>query len=195
MLALPRTAEYALRAVSYIAEHEATGPVPVSAIAEALGAPQNYLSKTLYHLGVLGVVQSVRGVQGGYRLGMPAAQCRLATIVAPFLPQLEHHCIMGHVHCSEATPCGAHRRWMQVNDTARTFFSELTMADLLAPPVTATTTVNELLRRYPASAAVLNRMAIDTCCGGGLSLEKAAEAAGLPFPTLLAALRPVLEAA
>ena len=38
MLTLPRTAEYALRAVSYIAEHGAEGPVSVSAIAEALGA-------------------------------------------------------------------------------------------------------------------------------------------------------------
>ena len=137
MLSLPRTAEYALRAVSYVAEHQGGGPVPVSAIAQALGAPRNYLSKVLYQLGASGVLRSVRGVQGGYLLGVQPDQCRLADIVEPFLAESEHPCIMGHVRCSEDTPCGAHRRWLEVRQTARAFFAELTMADLLSPPVTA----------------------------------------------------------
>jgi Rrf2 family transcriptional regulator, iron-sulfur cluster assembly transcription factor len=132
MLALPQTAEYALRAVSYVAEHEPGGPVPVSAIAEALGAPQNYLSKTLHQLGVLGVLRSVRGTHGGYLLGAPAGRLRLADVVGPFLPPVEHRCIMGHARCSDDAACGAHWRWKEVNDTARAFFTELTLADLLA---------------------------------------------------------------
>ena len=195
MLALPRTAEYALRAVSYIAEHQDDGPVPVSEIATALSAPQNYLSKTLYRLGALGVLESVRGVQGGYRLGVVPEQCRLASIVEPFLAESEHHCIMGHVRCSEEMPCGAHRRWMAVLDTARSFFSELTMADLLTPPVTGATTVNDLLLRYARTAPVLSGLGIDTCCGGGQSLEEAARGAGLTLAELLARLKPALEAA
>ena len=132
MLALPQTAEYALRAVSYIAEHEHAGPVPVSAIAASLGAPQNYLSKTLHQLGTLGVLRSVRGAQGGYLLGVPAADLKLETIVAPFLPPTEHRCIMGRTRCSDDAPCGAHSRWKQVKETARGFFAELTIADLMA---------------------------------------------------------------
>jgi Rrf2 family protein len=133
MLTLPRTAEYALRAVSYIAEHQDEGPVAVPAIAEALGAPRNYLSKTLYRLGAAGVLQSVRGVRGGYRLAMTPGECRISSIVEPFLAETEHHCIMGRVRCDPSAPCGAHGRWMDVQQTARTFFSELTMADLLSP--------------------------------------------------------------
>ena len=195
MLALPRTAEYALRAVSYIAEHQDRGPVPVSEIAQALGAPQNYLSKTLYRLGALGVLESVRGVQGGYRLGGAPEQCRLASIVEPFLAESDHHCIMGRVRCSDEVPCGAHRRWMVVLDTARSFFSELTMADLLTSPVTGATTVNDLLLRYARTAPVLTGLGIDICCGGGQSLEEAARGAGLTLAELLARLRPALEAA
>jgi Rrf2 family iron-sulfur cluster assembly transcriptional regulator len=137
MLALPRTAEYALRAVCYIAEHQSAGPVPVPEIAEALGAPANYLSKTLHQLGALGILQSARGPQGGYRLGMAPNQCRLGSIVEPFLTESEHRCIMGHAHCSAEEPCGAHGRWMEVRDTAMEFFSELTMADLLDSPANA----------------------------------------------------------
>ncbi|MDQ2670003.1 MAG: Rrf2 family transcriptional regulator [Gemmatimonadota bacterium] len=131
MILLPQTAEYALRAVSYIAEHEHAGPVPVSAIAAALGAPQNYLSKTLHQLGALGVLSSVRGKHGGYRLGMPAEKLKLQLIVEPFLQPSEHRCIMGRERCGDDAPCGAHWRWKQVKDTARTFFAELTVADLL----------------------------------------------------------------
>lgn len=132
MLILPQTADYALRAMSYIAEHQALGPVPVSAVAEALGAPRNYLSKTLYRLSELGLLRSVRGARGGYCLGVPARQVRLADIVEPFLPVVEQHCIMGHPRCREEVPCGAHRRWKQVQDTARSFFADLSLGDLLA---------------------------------------------------------------
>ena len=132
MLALPQTAEYALRAVCSIAEHQDAGPVPGPAVARALGAPQNYLSKTLHQLGTRGVLASVRGVQGGYRLGGAPESIRLGGIVEPFLPASEHRCIMGRTRCRDDAPCGAHWRWKEVNDTARRFFDELTIADLLA---------------------------------------------------------------
>jgi len=132
MLALPQTAEYALRAVCYIAEHEHAGPVPVPAIAASLGAPRNYLSKTLYQLGTLGVLRSIRGTKGGYRLGTRADRLRLSSIVEPFLPETENRCIMGRTGCRDEAPCGAHERWKEVRETARAFFQKLTVADLLA---------------------------------------------------------------
>jgi Rrf2 family protein len=131
MLALPQTAEYALRAVSYIAEHQADGPVPVWAIAQALGAPQNYLSKTLNELGAAGILRSVRGARGGYLLGAPASELRLAAIVEPYLPTTKHRCIMGRTRCQDDAPCGAHWRWKQVRDVTSAFFVELTVGDLL----------------------------------------------------------------
>ena len=39
-------------------------------------------------------------------------------------------------------------------------------------------TVNDLLREESRAAAVLNRLGIDTCCGGMLTLEEASRAAG-----------------
>ena len=140
MLALPQTAEYALRAVSYIAEHEHAGPVPVPAIAAALGAPQNYLSKILHQLGARAVLRSVRGARGGYCLGMRADRLHLAMIVEPFLAATENRCIMGRTRCRDDAPCGAHWRWKEVKDTARAFFADLTVADLLAgAPMTRST--------------------------------------------------------
>ncbi|HLS46939.1 MAG TPA: DUF542 domain-containing protein [Gemmatimonadales bacterium] len=39
-------------------------------------------------------------------------------------------------------------------------------------------TVNDLLRELPESGATLNRLGIDTCCGGSMTLTEAAESAG-----------------
>lgn len=56
-------------------------------------------------------------------------------------------------------------------------------------------TVNDLLRETPAAAAVLNRLGIDTCCGGSLSLAEAAASVGLPLARLLAAIQHPTEVA
>jgi regulator of cell morphogenesis and NO signaling len=63
------------------------------------------------------------------------------------------------------------------------------------PSFATARTVNDLLRETPAAAAVLNRLGIDTCCGGSLSLAEAAASVGLPLAELLAALPQPTEAA
>lgn len=143
MLMIPQTAEYALRAVSYIAEHEAAGPVPVSMVARALEAPQNYLSKTLHELGRAGVLRSTRGVRGGYRLGAPPGEIRLSDIVEPYLSDAPRRCIMGHERCQDEAPCGAHRRWRELNELGRAFFADLTLGDLLGGAAAAADPLSE----------------------------------------------------
>ncbi|HJP57011.1 MAG TPA: DUF542 domain-containing protein [Gemmatimonadales bacterium] len=62
------------------------------------------------------------------------------------------------------------------------------------PSLAPALTVNDLLRERPEAAAVLNRLGIDTCCGGSLTLADAAASVGLPLAELLAAVRPPLGA-
>ncbi len=69
---LSQTAEYALRTVLYLAARQGDGLFRVSEIAEELGIPQNYLSKTLHILARAGVLHSSRGKHGGFRLAKPA---------------------------------------------------------------------------------------------------------------------------
>ncbi len=47
-------------------------------------------------------------------------------------------------------------------------------------------TVNDLLRIVPESAATLNRMGIDTCCGGSLLVAEAAASAGTTVEAITA---------
>ncbi|MDQ2669909.1 MAG: DUF542 domain-containing protein [Gemmatimonadota bacterium] len=57
------------------------------------------------------------------------------------------------------------------------------------------TSVNDLLRRAPATGAIFNHFGVDICCGGGLPLDQAAQEAGVPLDELVAALEPALQAA
>jgi iron-sulfur cluster repair protein YtfE (RIC family) len=53
-------------------------------------------------------------------------------------------------------------------------------------------TVNEVLAAAPGTAEIFNRLGVDTCCGGTLTLPDAARAAGIAPGELRAALEPAL---
>lgn len=57
-------------------------------------------------------------------------------------------------------------------------------------------TVNEVIRRYPATVALFSRWGIDSCCGGGLPVAEAAQRHGVDLATVAAELeRAVRDAA
>lgn len=129
---LSQTAEYALRAVLYLAERADDGTVRVGEMAQALRIPHNYLSKILHRLARAGVLASTRGKTGGFQLAVPADRLRLYEIVAPFDRIDERRrCLMGRPQCNDSTACAAHSRWKHVADTVATFFRETSIADLL----------------------------------------------------------------
>lgn len=51
--------------------------------------------------------------------------------------------------------------------------------------ITESMTVNEVLQRWPESAAVLNRYTLDMCCGGAMPLSLAAASAGVAVADLV----------
>ncbi len=131
---LSQTAEYALRAALYMAEHGDAEPYRVTQLAEALRIPQNYLSKTMHILARQGILTSARGKHGGFRLAQPAAKIPLLEVIRPF-DQLEarRQCLLGRPTCSDATPCAAHARWKDLADTTTAFFRDTTLADIISP--------------------------------------------------------------
>jgi Rrf2 family protein len=72
-------------------------------IAEALGASEAHLSKVLQRLGRAGLVDSVRGPRGGFRLIRPAKDVTLLevweAIEGPLHPT---HCLFGRPVCTRA---------------------------------------------------------------------------------------------
>lgn len=129
---ISQTAEYALRAVLYLAQHGDARPVRVGEMAESLRIPRNYLAKILHQLARHDVLVSLRGKAGGFRLAGSADELPLSTIITPFDRVDERRrCLLGRPQCSDRTACAAHTRWKEVADTVAEFFRETTVADLL----------------------------------------------------------------
>lgn len=53
--------------------------------------------------------------------------------------------------------------------------------------------VRRVIERYPATRAVFDRFGLDTCCGGGASVEQAARLHGVDGAALCTALRAAAE--
>jgi Rrf2 family protein len=127
---LNQTAEYALRAVLFLAAQEDRTPRAVGVVADALHVPQNYLSKVLHVLAREQILNSMRGPTGGFWLGRPADALTLADVISPFDP-VEDRCLLVRRKCSEIDPCTAHHEWKSVSRHIRRFFRDTTVAALL----------------------------------------------------------------
>jgi Rrf2 family iron-sulfur cluster assembly transcriptional regulator len=129
---LSNSAEYALKAVLYIAA--APGhPVRAVEIAQALSLPRNYLSKILNSLSSGGILKSFRGRTGGFALARNPEEITLAEIVAKFdrLAASPPACLMGAGGCDERNKCSAHLQWTNVQREVTSFFETTTVAQLL----------------------------------------------------------------
>ncbi len=130
---LSRTAEHALRAVLVLARRSGDPPLSAEQIADALGAPANYLSKTLAVLARRGIVESVRGRNGGFRLALDPDEITVARVVETFdeRPSLGM-CLLGDRPCNPASPCVAHDCWIELTTAARAPLAATTISSLLS---------------------------------------------------------------
>lgn len=131
---LNHSADYALRAVLFVARHADGGLCSADTIATALGVPRNYLGKVLHGLVRARVLASVRGPHGGFRLAADADALTLEQVVGGFqrLPE-RRVCLLGDRPCDAAQPCGVHQRWQHMTDPIARFFRETTVAVMLEP--------------------------------------------------------------
>jgi Rrf2 family protein len=129
---LNQTVEYALRAVIFVAR-QPSNSFRAADVASEIDAPRDYVAKILGQLVRVGILESVRGPTGGFRLATPAATVRLADVVAAFRRTAQRRCLLGHGVCGNNPSCAAHRRWAPVAETLDGFFADTTIADLLSP--------------------------------------------------------------
>jgi Rrf2 family protein len=78
---ISRTVGYALQATLQLAEAEPGTPIPCSKLAAQGGMPERFLLQILRNLVTHGILQSTRGVEGGYALERPADQISLLDLI------------------------------------------------------------------------------------------------------------------
>ena len=125
------TAEYALRAVSYLAvEHDQ--PRTVHQIAEATQVPPDYLSKVLQELSKLGLVRSQRGLYGGFTLLREPVDLTVLEVVRAVSPlhRIED-CPLHREGHGPGKLCPLHRLLDEATAHMERSFAGATIADLV----------------------------------------------------------------
>jgi Rrf2 family protein len=79
---LTRSSAYALTAMACLARRGTTGLVPSHSLAaEATAIPERFLLKLLLPLVSAGILRSVRGPGGGYKLARPASDISVLDVI------------------------------------------------------------------------------------------------------------------
>jgi Rrf2 family protein len=125
-LMLNQTSIYALRAMGFLAQQKDNNPVLSSTIAKEMDIPKNFLSKILNRLVQDGLLQAIRGRNGGVALAKPPSQIRLYEVVNLFMMINNFKkCFLGLQTCDGT--CGLHIRWKIIAEQFEKILNETTV--------------------------------------------------------------------
>jgi len=132
-------AEYGVRLMVELGRQPGSGPVSLSAVAEAERLPLSYLEHLVAKLRKAGLVTSTRGAHGGYRLARGADEITLDVVVEALEGQIApmecfHESPEGKVLCSHETDdhgCATRLLWMRVQGGVTKALAGTTLAELV----------------------------------------------------------------
>jgi FeS assembly SUF system regulator len=134
MLRVSRLTDYATVVMTCIAAHPAD-VISTAQIADESRLELPTVSKLLKALGHASLVESFRGVNGGYRLARPASEISLAQIVEALEgPIGMTECSTSKGHCDRESQCGVRGSWQQINNVLDNALRNVSLADMLKPP-------------------------------------------------------------
>jgi Rrf2 family protein len=127
--------EYALRALLVLGLNYGPSVVQIQIISRQQNIPKRFLEQILNDLKSAGIVQSKRGVAGGYRLARPPEEITLASIVrhieGPLAPV---GCVSGHFYkkcsCPDESRCAIRSVMKEIRDAVVAIAERVTIAEL-----------------------------------------------------------------
>ena len=129
---LSKTAEYALRAMVYVALQAAAGKkTGIKEVARELELPLHFIGKILQDLVRKGIIASVKGPNGGFYLSRAASDITIMDVVR-VIDGVEafKRCGLGLKHCSDTHPCPLHHEFKKYRDGLAELFTTRTIQDL-----------------------------------------------------------------
>jgi Rrf2 family iron-sulfur cluster assembly transcriptional regulator len=126
-----RHAEYAIRAMTFLAMLPPGRLAGAREIAESEHIPMAFLWKILQNLTRRRLIRSSKGVRGGYELALPAESLTLYRIVE-ITDNIDRisQCVLGLPHCSDEHACPLHETWKQLRINMINMLHQNTLSDL-----------------------------------------------------------------
>ena len=126
---------YALRVMIDLAEHNTRDYIPLADIAKRQEISEKYLESIVGILSKKGLVESLRGKGGGYRLNRSPEEYTVASILKVTEGSLAPvACLENEVNtCPRAAECRTIDMWTKLYKLIDDFFEGVTIADLIRP--------------------------------------------------------------
>lgn len=122
---------YAVTAMLDVALHSQDGPVPLADISERQGISLSYLEQLFSRLRKAGLVASVRGPGGGYRLGEDANDIAVGMVIAAVDESVDATKCHGKADCQGGVRCLTHTLWHDLSSRISGFLNNITLGELM----------------------------------------------------------------
>lgn len=134
MLRISSRGRYGVKAVFELARRYGRGPVSLTVVARAQGISEPYLEQLMPALKRAGVVEAVRGAQGGYQLAVPPAAVTVGDVVRALEGPIMLTTCTGDdpQECPEVERCIGPDVWTRVQEALVATMDAMTFADLVA---------------------------------------------------------------
>ena len=133
MLKLTKKADYGLIALRHLASVPAA-TASTKDIADAYHLPVPLLAKVLQKLKAAGILQSVAGTNGGYKLSRrPERITALEVVRAIDGPVILTHCFTEHGVCDQSDNCTVREPLRRVHEAILELLNDFKIADLAEP--------------------------------------------------------------
>lgn len=114
-----------------IALYEADKPVTLAGISERQSISLSYLEQLFSRLRRQGLVTSVRGPGGGYRLAKAHHEISVSNIITAVDELIDATQCGGNENCHDEGRCMTHDLWTALNGKILEYLSGVTLADMV----------------------------------------------------------------
>lgn len=133
MLRLTKLTDYGILLLTQMATDEerlfASGE-----LASATRIPSPTVSKVLQTLLSAGLLESIRGARGGYRLARPADSISVREIINCFEGRIAlTECNLAESECEQLPFCATQNNWKKINGAVKDALQNITLKDMVEP--------------------------------------------------------------
>ncbi len=124
--------EYAIRAMIFMANEENGTIVRIPQIASEWSIPEKFLRKIIPMLSAAGLIETIRGKNGGVRLGISADSITPLQIIEAVEGELIlHRCFMDNKICPRSSWCSMHTLWLDAQQKFKEILNSKTLMQLV----------------------------------------------------------------
>jgi Rrf2 family protein len=115
---ITRQADYAIRAVRYLAKQGPNQRSATSTVAQEMKIPPSFLAKIISQLSIAGLLHTSRGARGGVTLARDAKEISLLDVVEAIDgPILLNECVGDPADCVFSDDCLVHPIWVEAQES------------------------------------------------------------------------------